>query len=328
MEPKIQDSVTQLLNGKMFYGKPEKAFQDMQAEEYTGVFMPQLVDALIKSPDGTAIWNDDLRENMVYYTPSLVAYGHTGRTKKVAVFAHTNSYLTDPLNLSASEKNAENKYGYATIPAKRFYGLVELDGAKDFFGNRVVWVCDFSAISHVIGSMDIEKAAKNPRLVAMIGSEERTEKYLERYQGHFGSRISMSNFDAFPEDHVEGYFMGISANGGIMDYISPLESVVKPQFIGVNKKNRPNSFEIIDIAKRVCTVNSRLHNFEEIVFEEYVKTGREGYTESNKPKAENFDFYREARPSLDQILPLLRFLPQDRESRETLISKISGLFQF
>ena len=141
---------------------------------YRPLFMHEVVDARTEETDKRAgIWDS------FFHTPSVRVVGRTKQGAPVILYAHTNNYL--------SEFGSEN---IEKFPQLEFQKLVDQDGMKDQYGNRLVWVVDHDKIKKFVENdqdslrksmrLSLENALEHPQTIPFCGGEERARKYLQR----------------------------------------------------------------------------------------------------------------------------------------------------
>ncbi|MBI2452546.1 hypothetical protein HYV50_05755 [Candidatus Pacearchaeota archaeon] len=212
----IQVPIRKTLEGKEF---PEsgseridlalKELEDSRNPAYEAVYMPELIDARIYSPEDSRIWQ------VWWITPSIRATGKTKQGNPVVVYAHIPNYFSKSENITKAINQGLVNYA-GRIPQNEFQRLLDLEDKKRVF------VIPHSDLKNSEGGViSLKKALKHPQTIPFLGGEERAAKYFERHKEVYGENIGIWHTDDLAEEPLaRALFVGVGVGGlgGVLDY--------------------------------------------------------------------------------------------------------------
>jgi hypothetical protein len=147
---------------------PTEVLREIREGGFKPLFVPDLVDARIATPQKSMIWQRG------FTTLSLAATGRTKGKSAVTVYVHEPNYFSDADNISHVMKKWENfRGGNGRIPKKEFWKYVDrADGKK-------VFVVDHNKLKAAPSSVtSLEDVLEHPQTIPILGGGERAKKYL------------------------------------------------------------------------------------------------------------------------------------------------------
>lgn len=217
---------------EFFYGnKIADALEACQQVGYRPLFMPEVVDARLKTPKSHNSWRSWFMNptKVDAYNPwknwfttlSIKATGRTNHGSPVEVYVHTDHHLSDPVNIRAAQRKLIN--GAGPIPQEEFERLLGLEGKTNGHGNQLVYVIDHKSLAayKYEGFFRTNSVLKDPRTIPFLGGEDRAQQYLEQYQkigrNLFGPGIWVLHSDDLTDTPVARFLhLGYSDVGGLV----------------------------------------------------------------------------------------------------------------
>jgi len=167
------------VEGEEFYSDNLVVALSNSRKQHNPLFMPSLIDARINSPKGARFWQNR------YDSVSARITGKTKAGNAVVVYAHKPNYLSDPKNIEKAKKLGLVN-GAGIVPQNKFQRLLDLEDGSNVF------VVDNNILNNSTnGVVAIKDALKHPQTIPFIGSEERAEAYLKRFEEVYGNKIGI-----------------------------------------------------------------------------------------------------------------------------------------
>src|SRR3989344_3754184 len=166
------------VDGELFYAsQTSNALRNCQ-EDCDALFMPEVIDARISSPNESPLWQNFLS------APSVRATGVI-KGEPVVVYAHVPNHFSNPDNIELSIQNGLRN-GAGIIPQdefQRFYDMVD---------NEIVFLVDYNKLlKSTSGVIKVKDALQHPQTIPFLGGKERVGLYLEEHERNFGPNIGV-----------------------------------------------------------------------------------------------------------------------------------------
>ena len=169
----------------------EKALRQCQDAGYRALFVPELADTRIASPQEARVWNNWYTW---YTTPSLRATGRSKGNKPVVIYAHVPHYFSNPDNLAQAVKQGLVNYA-GRMPNPEFKRLLGLED------NENVFVVDHKKLKRSpSGIIDVEQALEHPQTIPFLGGSARAEQYLQQHKKVKGNEIGVWHTDDLADE--------------------------------------------------------------------------------------------------------------------------------